>query len=69
MAETKLFGYGGRIVRVDLSRGEVSIEPTPEDLAREYIGGRGFVARILWDELEPGVDPLSPGNKVVMAPG
>lgn len=69
MAETKLFGYGGRIVRVDLSRGEVSIDPTPEDLAREYIGGRGFVARILWDELEPGVDPLSPGNKVVMASG
>lgn len=65
----KLFGYGGRILRVDLATGRSTAEPTPEELAREYIGGRGFVAKILWDELPPGVDPLSPANKVVLATG
>jgi aldehyde:ferredoxin oxidoreductase len=69
MPQGKLYGYGGRIVRIDLSKGSVRTEPTPEDLAREYLGGRGFVAKILWDELEPGVGPFSPGNKVVMASG
>jgi len=67
--DKKLYGYAGRMLRVDLTSGKVSVEPTPEDLARNYLGGRGFVARLLWDELRPGIDPLSPENKVVMASG
>jgi aldehyde:ferredoxin oxidoreductase len=67
--ETKLLGYGGRMLRVDLTRSAVQVEPTPEKLAREYLGGRGFVAKILWDELRPGVEPFSPDNKVVIASG
>ena len=69
MPAPKLFGYGGRIARIDLSKNQVRVEATPEKLAREWLGGRGFVAKILWDELEPGVDPLSAGNKVVIASG
>jgi len=67
--EKKLLGYAGKILRVDLTSQKVSTEPTPEELAKNFLGGRGFVAKILWDELEPGVEPLSPGNKVVMASG
>ncbi|MEW6031418.1 MAG: aldehyde ferredoxin oxidoreductase family protein [Bacillota bacterium] len=69
MPKGKLFGYGGRIARIDLGGRNVRVEPTPEDLARNYLGGRGFVARILWDELRPGTEPLSPENKVVVASG
>jgi len=69
MASGKLYGYGGRILRVDLGTGAVRTEPTPESLAREYLGGRGFVAKILWDELPVGVEPFSAGNKVVIASG
>jgi aldehyde:ferredoxin oxidoreductase len=69
MPQGKLFGYGGRIARIDLGGRNVRVEPTPEDLARNYLGGRGFVARILWDELRPGTEPLSPENKVVVASG
>ena len=69
MPDKKLFGYGGRILRVNLSSRTVKTEPTPEKLAREYLGGRGFVAKILWDELAPGVEPFSEGNKVVIASG
>jgi len=38
-------------------------------LAKNFLGGRGFAARILWDELKPGTDPLSPKNKLVFAAG
>ena len=69
MPDKKLFGYGGRILRVNLSSRTVKTEPTPEKLAREYLGGRGFVAKLLWDELAPGVEPFSEGNKVVIASG
>ncbi|NPV71064.1 MAG: aldehyde ferredoxin oxidoreductase family protein [Firmicutes bacterium] len=65
----KLYGYGGTILRVNLGTGQVKKEPTPEKMAREYLGGRGFVAKILWDEVKPGADPLGPDNKVVMASG
>ncbi|MCL6451067.1 MAG: aldehyde ferredoxin oxidoreductase family protein, partial [Acetobacteraceae bacterium] len=41
----------------------------PESLAREFLGGRGFVAKLLYDEVPPGTDPLSPENRVVMASG
>ena len=64
-----LYGYAGRMLRVNLSTGGFRVEPLPEDLARDYIGGRGFAARLLYDELPPGIDPLSPENKVVIASG
>jgi aldehyde:ferredoxin oxidoreductase len=38
-------------------------------MALNFIGGRGFAAKILWDELEPGVDPLAPENKLIFAAG
>ena len=50
-------GYAGSILRVDLSSGEVSKTPLPEELIDKYIGGRGFVAKMLYDELPPDTDP------------
>jgi len=54
--------YAGRILRVDLSRRRVEVEPLDAKLAREYLGGRGFNMRRLYDEVKPGVDALSPAN-------
>lgn len=62
-------GYMGRILRVNLSIGKISSEPLQEDVARKYIGGRGLSAKILFDELKPGIDPLGPDNKIVVASG
>jgi aldehyde:ferredoxin oxidoreductase len=59
----------GRILRVDLSKSAISTEPLSEEVARKYIGGRGLSAKILFDELEPGIDPLGPDNKMVIASG
>jgi len=63
----KLYGYAGRILRLDLThRSAVKIE-LPYDMARDFIGARGFGAKILWDEVKPGVDPLCPENKMILA--
>ncbi|HIQ04015.1 MAG TPA: aldehyde ferredoxin oxidoreductase, partial [Desulfurococcales archaeon] len=48
---------------------EVKVWNYPSDLAYNYIGGRGFAIKILWDELKPGTDPLSPGNILIFAAG
>ena len=53
-------GYGGTILRVNLSDGKVSKEPTPAQLAREFIGGRGFGAYFIFKEVSKGADPLGP---------
>ena len=58
-------GYMGTILRVNLSTGAVVFEELADDLKRQFIGGRGFGAKILFDELKPGVDPLSPDNKLI----
>ena len=62
-------GYHGKILRVNLSDGSVKEEPLREELAKLYLGGRGLGVRILYDELRPKIDPLSPENKLVIATG
>lgn len=62
-------GYGGSVLRVNLSTRRSLTTPTPESWIREYLGGRGFVARAFWDEIAPGIDPLGPENKLLIAPG
>jgi aldehyde:ferredoxin oxidoreductase len=64
-----MFGFAGKLLRVDLSKGDTKQEPLSEELARRYLGGRGFAARILYDELTPGIDPRGPDNKIVFATG
>lgn len=62
-------GYMGRILEVDLSSKKASASDLPEELKEKYIGGRGFVARILWERTTPGIDPLSSKAVFVIAPG
>ena len=65
----KYKGYMGQILRVNLSTGKVSKQELTDDLARMYLGPNGFAARILYDELKPGIDPLSPENKMFFGAG
>jgi len=62
-------GYAGKILRIDLASGDFSTEPLPPELIRDYLGGRGFAARILYDEIPTGADPLGPDNRIVIAAG
>ena len=65
----KYKGYMGQILRVNLSTGKVSKQELTDELARMYLGPNGFAARILYDELKPGIDPLSPENKMFFGAG
>ena len=62
-------GYNGKILRVNLTIGSISTEAITEQFCRKYLGGAGFVAYFLWKELKPGIDALSPENKLVFALG
>jgi len=62
-------GYAGQILYVNLTEGSIQKRPLERDFALKYIGGRGFSSRVLLSELEPGIDPLSPGNLVILAAG
>ena len=64
-----LNGYGGQVLRVNLTQGSVEKSDLDPDLARDYLGGRGFAAKVLYSELEKGVDPLGEANKLVVAAG
>ncbi len=64
-----MFGYAGRILYIDLTSGKTSIEPLNEDYAKKYIGGIGLGMRLWLDYSEPGVDPFSPENPLVLAIG
>jgi len=62
-------GWVGRILRVDLSRGDCSIEDLDPDTATAFIGGRGLASKLLSDEIDPAIDPLRLENKLMFATG
>ena len=62
-------GYGGSILRVNLTTGQITKQPTPPELARDFIGGRGFGVYFLFKEVPKGADPLGPENKLIISSG
>lgn len=62
-------GWMRKILRVDLSHGELQEEQLPSDVARNYLGGRGLGIYYLNKEVDPTCDPLSKENLIVMATG
>ncbi len=62
-------GWMGKILVVDLTTGSITTEPLDMDIARQFIGGRGLGARLLWDLVGPEVEPLSPENVLIIATG
>src|SRR4030042_1443396 len=63
-------GYFWKILWVDLDRQEMKPLEFDDAFASRYIGGRGFGAKLVWDNLQRGtIDPLGPENLLVIAPG
>lgn len=62
-------GWAGKVLDIDLTGGTIRTYPLDETIARLFIGGRGLGARLLWDEVGPGVDPLSPQNVLIFTTG
>jgi len=64
-----MFGYMGKVLRVNLSTKKITIEPLRMDWAEKFLGARGLGSRYLIEEVDPKVDPLSPENKLIFATG
>jgi len=62
-------GYIGKILRVDLSAGELWDEPLDEEQARAFVGGSGLAARFVYDMVDGDTDPLGPENPLVFMTG
>lgn len=61
-------GYAGKLLRVNLTDGKISKEEISESMKKDFLGGRGFAVKLLWDEVKR-VDPLSEKNKIILATG
>ena len=64
-----LKGYAGRVLEVDLHTQTFQFKPLDEDIARLYLGGKGYGTRLLYDTTAAGVDPLGPANPLIFATG
>jgi aldehyde:ferredoxin oxidoreductase len=64
-----LHGYGGHILRVDLSSGKILREKTDPEYMLATIGGRGLNSRRLFDELKRNIDPISEENMLLIGAG
>ena len=62
MESRNLKGFNGRILRVNLSDGKISVEEPPDDYYQRYIGGRGFIAATLLREVPGGNQSIRPGK-------
>jgi len=65
----KLGGYAGKFLRINLTKGEIKKEPLRRGFCEAYIGGRGFGGKIIFDEVKPETDPLSPDNVLAIFTG
>ena len=62
-------GWQGKVLRVDLTAGTIKDEPLNMEWAQQFLGQRGLGSKYLAAEVDPAVDPLDPGNKLVFATG
>lgn len=62
-------GYHGKVLRINLTTGEITKEDLKEGMARDYIGGAGFGLKYLYDEVPGNIDPFGEENKLIFAPG
>ena len=51
-------GYAGKLLFANLTKGTLEEKPLSEELAKNFIGGYGIGAKVLYDLMKPGADPL-----------
>lgn len=63
------FGFAGTILRVDLSKAEISKDKLREEMLRKFLGGAGLAIKILYDEMPPECDAFAPLNPLIFMTG
>ena len=61
--------WQGKILRVNLTSGDISPEPLNMEWANDYIGERGLGTKYLWENMDPKADPMGPDNVLIFATG
>lgn len=61
--------WTGKLLRINLTESRCTVEDIPSEWLHSFIGGRGLAAKYLYEEMDPKADPLSPENKLILAPG
>ncbi|OGT82631.1 MAG: aldehyde dehydrogenase, partial [Gammaproteobacteria bacterium RIFCSPLOWO2_12_FULL_52_10] len=56
-------------LEIDLTRGSIDKIQTDPELARQYLGGQGTAAKLLWDNVPPEADAFSPDNLLIFSTG
>jgi aldehyde:ferredoxin oxidoreductase len=64
-----MYGYTGKILKVDLSKREINILNLPDEVYKNFIGGTGIAAKILFDEKIWEIEPLSPNAPLIFITG
>ncbi len=64
-----MFGYHGRFLRVDLNSRETGTLELEEEHLKNFIGGAGLAARLIYDRVVPDMDPLAPDSPLIFAVG
>ena len=62
-------GYFGKFLKINLTSGQTSEMPISETDQEKYIGGSTLAAKIIYDYVKPGMDPLSPENPIIFNTG
>lgn len=65
----KIYGYMGKILRIDLTNGKINEEFPDEETLKLYLGGSGIATKYMIDEIPKGIDPLGPENKLIFMTG
>ncbi|MFC1928392.1 aldehyde ferredoxin oxidoreductase family protein [Chloroflexota bacterium] len=61
--------YSGKILKVDLTSKKVAEQVLDQGTMKKYVGGTGIGARILYNEVPPGVEWSDPENRLILATG
>jgi len=64
-----LYGYSSKQLRISLKDESYKVEKIDTQVLKDYLGGVGYSAKILYEELDEGIDPLSLDNKIIFATG
>lgn len=67
--DVKLNGYTGKLLRVNLTNGKITVEEIPESYLKDYIGGSGLAVRYLYDEIPVDSDVFDENNKLFFSVG
>ena len=63
------YGYTGKVLHVNLTKGELEIEEPDEKFYRTYMGGSAMGLHYVLKETPAGVDPFSPDNVLALCTG